>query len=337
MLVELHKRGYSIGLIVFELQGALVDMLPSGVQGYNLGTVSLRDSLLSFLRKLYYLKPKIIFSTFGYINVILLAIRWLLPRGSSIWVREANLPSISLKNNSYSWFMSQAYRWLYPRADRVLCTSLRMQREFVNVFKVPLVKIRLLFNPVDERLIRSKVNKKSIKRDANTICFVASGRLTYQKGFDRLLYWFASLGNKNSRLTILGDGIMEDELRLLADDLDIGDRVSFVGFCDNPWQMYAESDVFLLSSRWEGMPNVALESLACGTPVIATDESGGIYEVAEQAVLNSVTVVSSPASFCKAMESVNPSLADSLRVSLLPDSYKISNVIDDFERLLDEA
>jgi len=336
MLVEMHKRGCLVCLVVFEHKGALVPILPDDLPVYNLDTISLRKSLFSLTYKIRCLKPKIIFSTFGYVNVALLAIRWLLPQGSNIWLREANLPSISLKNNSHSWLMHLGYRWLYPMANRVLCTSLKMQDEFLNIFKTPPSKISLLFNPVDEHLIRSKV-EEGVRCNTDIVSFVASGRLTYQKGFDRLLYWFANLDNKNSRLTVLGEGYMDSELRLLADDLNISDRVDFLGFCDNPWQAYAMADVFLLSSRWEGMPNVALEALACGTPVIATSESGGIAEVAEQSVRGAVTVVDAESGFELMMRSVLPRSNFSKRDSLLPEKYQLHVVVDEFLKLVDTA
>ena len=76
-------------------------------------------------------------------------------------------------------------------------------------------------------------------------------------------------------LTLLGEGPLRPELERLAQQSGVADRVHFVGFQKNPYPFFAQADAFVLSSRYEGFPNVVLEALACGTPVIATPAPGG--------------------------------------------------------------
>lgn len=335
LLNYLYRCGYSVQLIVLNDKGELKSEVCFGIPVHNLDRNSLRKSILQLTVKLRSLKPKMIFSTHGYVNLALLIIRLFFLRGGNVWVREANLPSISLPNNSYSYLMQIGYRWLYPLADRVICTSERMRTEFVRDFQIPSSIIDLLPNPVNEKVIRAKA--KELKRgSSNGVCFVTAGRLTYQKGFDRLLQWFAKLEDKKARLYIFGRGELEGELKQQAEKLCVADQIVFAGFSENLWSWFAGADAFLLPSRWEGMPNVVLEALACGTSVIVTKESGGIEEVAQQSKPNSVTVVSSDDSFYQAMDNVIPSAFQDIRISLLPNCYKISNVMDKFEQWLDE-
>ena len=116
--------------------------------------------------------------------------------------------------------------------------------------------------------------------------------------------------------------------------LNLKNRVKFVGFCDNPWQWYNGADAFLLSSRWEGMPNSVLESLACGTMVIATEESGGIKEIVDDKV-DSVIVAANPQEFIYSMNNVNIKNNKTLLKSLLPEKYKKENVVHVLESWLD--
>ncbi len=97
--------------------------------------------------------------------------------------------------------------------------------------------------------------------------------------------------------------------------LGIEKQVVLAGFNNNPWQWYAGADAFLLSSRWEGMPNAVLESLACGTPVIATFESGGIDEVAKCTSNSTVTVVKNSSQFVQAMKEVKQGENHSIKPS----------------------
>jgi glycosyltransferase involved in cell wall biosynthesis len=335
LLTGLHNRGHLIEIIVFDKSGPLLSMVPANVLIYNLGTITLKRSIVPLIKKIRQLKPKVIFSSLGYINVALLSIRWLLPRKIEIWIREANLPSISLPNNSYPWLMSMFYRILYRKADKLICSSKKMRNEFTLDFLVSEHVVSILPNPIDvDKILISTL--PIMRFDKGGVCYIAAGRLTFQKGFDRLLCWFSKLEDKKSTLAILGDGVLKDELIRETESFNIQNRVKFIGFCDNPWQWYAGADVFLLSSRWEGMPNSALESLACGTPVIATEESGGIKEIIEQKINNSVVIVSGAQQFVKAMNSVKIKNQNYQSDSLLPEKYKKENVIHIIEGWLDE-
>jgi glycosyltransferase involved in cell wall biosynthesis len=333
LLTELYNRGYSVAIIVFDSSGPLLSMVPKAVPVYNLDKITLRKSIISLIKKVKQLNPNIIFSTFGYINVALLAIRWLLPQKIKIWIREANLPSISLPNSPHSKLMTALYKLLYKRSDKLFCSSKRMREEFMLEFLIPGHIIEILPNPVDTEMIKSSIS--TIERfDNEGVCYVASGRLTYQKGFDQLLRWFSALNNKTATLVILGDGDDRSKLIQQSNDLNIQDQVKFIGFCKNPWKWYAGADVFLLSSRWEGLPNVVLESLTCGTPIIATSESGGIAEIASQVKVGDLIVTSTPSIFINEMLKVKPNPSKKMKVSLLPKIYNIKHSVSILERLM---
>ncbi len=336
LLRELYNCNYSVGIIVFDKSGPLLSMVPNGVPIYNLGTSTLRRSIFPLVRKIQKIKPKVLFSTLGYINVVILSVRWFIPKKTKIWVREANIPSISLKNNAFPKLMMFFYQALYKKSDSVICSSIKMRDEFVSHFSVPKSIINVLPNLIDIQKIRSSA--LPMKRfDKGGVCYISSGRLTFQKGFDRLLYWFSELDNKKSTLTILGEGHLKDKLIELVVSLNIKDRVSFRGFCTNPWQLYAGADVFLLPSRWEGMSNSVLEALACGIPVIATKESGGISELALQSKFGAISVVDVyNDEFLLLMGSVIASSSTTLRESLLPPMYEVDTVIQTFTKWIDE-
>jgi glycosyltransferase involved in cell wall biosynthesis len=308
-------------------------MLPDEIVIYDLDTRTLKKSILPIIRIVRKLKPAIIYSTFGYINIPLLACRWLLPSGIMIWIREANLPSISLDNNPHPYFMKLAYYFLYRSSDRVFCTSHLMRKELTLNFNVPELKISLLTNPVDEENIH--LNIAYVKRkNSKGLNFVAAGRLTYQKGFDRLLLWFSSLNNSNNTLTILGDGPLKRSLKADIQELGIQNQVTLGGFVDNPWQYYAEADAFILPSRWEGMSNAALEALSCGTIVISTSSSGGIKEVQKEAVRNSIIIVDSGDEFIQTVNNLALKKESSINPSLLPKKYKLEISVLTLEKFI---
>jgi glycosyltransferase involved in cell wall biosynthesis len=327
---HLHYRGYTVGVLVFSDSGPLLSALPNGVQVFNLKTVTLTRSFVTLIKKIYSLKPKIIFSTFGYINIALIVINLFLKKKFSIWIREANLPSISIPNNKYSAFIKFSYKVLYKYSDRIICSSKRMRLEFINTYKIPRSKLNILHNPVDIKLIRESIIDTSYI-NCNGSRFVAAGRLTKQKGFDRIIKWMSIIEDKSATLVILGDGPLKKDLINLAHKYNVEDRVIFTGYVKNPWSWFAGADAFVLPSRWEGMPNAALEALACGTLVISTSESGGISEVKKHCTPGSVFVASTQDSFVKAMNMVESQKKYKPRESLLDKRYYIDNSIDEIE------
>jgi glycosyltransferase involved in cell wall biosynthesis len=333
LIIGLNKRGYEVRVIIFNKKGPLLSELPASVIVYDLQTKTLRRSLFPLMRKIKLLNPKLVFSTFGYINIGLLFFRFIIPKEIKIWVREANLPSISLTQNPHRFIMKLGYRLLYKLADKVICSSQKMLNEFIENFKIPISKLEVIPNLVNVTMIQANISNATAYQN-DKVNFVTMGRLNYQKGHDLLIKWFSTLKNKNSILRIIGSGPMEDELKVLVKKLNLSERVIFVGYIDKPWGMIAASDMFLLPSRWEGMPNAVLESLVCGTRVIATNESGGIIELSEISKNGAIIVTFSEIEFCTEMEKIKPNNTIKLKENLLPEIYYLENALEAFSSKL---
>jgi glycosyltransferase involved in cell wall biosynthesis len=106
------------------------------------------------------------------------------------------------------------------------------------------------------------------------------GRLTRQKDFPSLLRAFAKVrAERPCKLVILGEGGDREKLERLARELGIDEDFYLPGFAPNPYKYLRRADLFVLSSAWEGSPNVLTEALALGIPVVATDCPSGPREV----------------------------------------------------------
>jgi glycosyltransferase involved in cell wall biosynthesis len=110
---------------------------------------------------------------------------------------------------------------------------------------------------------------------------IFAGRLVNVKGLDLLLLAMSTIRARLSQasLTILGQGPLLAKLLKQTHDLGLTDAVRFMGFQQNPWPYLKHADIFVMSSRYEGLPNVLLEALALGTPIVATDCPGAIREM----------------------------------------------------------
>lgn len=332
LLAGLDRTKFEPTLIVFAACGPLSTLCPGDVPIVELGQRRLRNAVPALVRKLRELRPQVIFSTFGHVNLALLAARDMLPGPPRIVIREPNTPSSSLPSLAYGRLLGLGYRVLYRRADCVVCPSELIARELEGLYRIRRRRLARLANPVDAENLR-RLATPPLRDGGSGGRFVAVGRLSPQKGFDRLVQLFAQMPS-TARLTILGDGVMEAGLRQTIADLGIGDRVTLGGFEPRPWPALAGADACLLPSRWEGMPNVALEALACGTPVIATPEAGGIVEVATAAPPSVILAKFGP-DFLGAMKALAGSCsARELRPSRLPPDFELDRVHARFAELL---
>ena len=102
---------------------------------------------------------------------------------------------------------------------------------------------------------------------------LAAGRFVPVKGFDRMIRIFSKISTRfpKEKLIICGDGILMEKLRRTAEEYHVQDRVIFPGMLDGLVQFYRKADAFLLTSHYEGQPNVLTEAMSCGCPVIAFD------------------------------------------------------------------
>ena len=333
LLAAIDRSRFSPTLIVLAGDGPLADLLPADVPLVDLAKPRLRHALPALVGAIRRMRPQAVVSSLGYMNVALIASRWLLPRGTRIIVREANMPSLSLPSGPRPGLTRWLYRRYYPRADAVICTSYMMMAEMAGAIGVDRTRLHLLPNPVDVPAVRAEICSLAA-HPAGPVRFIAAGRLIRQKGFDRLVERFVNFPLE-SRLTILGEGFDRRALQAACDRLGLDGRVDMPGFVNKPWPHYAAADAFLMPSRWEGMPNAALEALACGTPVIATPQSGAIAELAAQAPEGALTIAPWGESFDAAMAAVKAAAPDKKpRPSLLPPGHEPGAVARRFEEIV---
>jgi len=179
----------------------------------------------------------------------------------------------------YRWFSKFMVMFSYKRADLVLANSYAMQTDLIENFKIK-TPVRVIYNPIDLNFIRThKDEVPDFVFDKDIFHFVNVGGFRKEKNHLLLLQAFFILKNLPCKLVIVGGGVMEEELKQKVSDLGLMDKVVFCGFELNPFKYVSRCDCFVLSSDVEGFPNVLIEALACGKPVISTDCSSGPREL----------------------------------------------------------
>jgi glycosyltransferase involved in cell wall biosynthesis len=171
-------------------------------------------------------------------------------------------------------------RFLVPYTDRIICVC-RSDYDKATAVGVAIPdRTSIVYNGIEvDKFTRYLDNKHSDKSKhlfgiaPNEFVFGNVGRLHVQKGHKFLLQAFANVDDR-ARLAIVGDGELRDELIALADELQISDRVSFLGARADIAEFLSVINVFVLPSLWEGQPIALLEALAIGKPCIASSVDG---------------------------------------------------------------
>ena len=186
-------------------------------------------------------------------------------------------------------------RLLYRRAELVVANS----RAAIGVMAayVPPSKLRWLPNP-----LRAASGQEG-ERIVSQPFFLSVGRLDRQKGHDILLTAFATVAGRLSRwrLVVLGGGPLRTDLENLASKLAISERVRFAGYVADPFPCYRQAAALVHPARFEGMPNVVLEAMSVGTPVVVTDAQAGLEGIVRHGETGLVVPVGSSEALGNAM------------------------------------
>lgn len=178
-------------------------------------------------------------------------------------------------------------RRLYPLADAIVAVSEGVAADTVNNARISADKVHVVRNPVitpdlyeqaNASLPASAVSDWLTNRTQPVA--LAAGRLTRQKDFMTLLQAVKQVNQTTPlRLIILGEGRQREALEQSIAASGLQQQVALPGFQANPYAWIQRADVFVLSSRWEGSPNVLTEAAALGIPVVATDCPSGPREL----------------------------------------------------------
>ncbi len=340
LLNNIDRQKFSPEFLALKDNGPVKEWINKDIPFHSFGNRTIKTSIVAFLKFIKKEKPDIIFTTMVHSNALALLAKIFFPKIKVI-VREAALPSVLISKYGFKGRLCIfVYKLLYPKADVVISNCSQMIDDFEKVIKIKTDNHKILFNPVDTRRIYAKLPEK-IEKTSDKINFVAVGRLSYEKGYDRLIKSLGGLNiDKNWRFDIIGDGEYKKVLQDLIKENGLENKVFLRGYHSNPWVIAANADCLLLPSRWEGMPNVVLEGFACGIPAIAISQAGGIMDIAKYADKSILNIVDNMDQFVQAMGKIEIMDKDQdinrnkNIISKLPEEFNLERVIKNFEGML---
>jgi len=278
---HLSPRSYELHMGTMLASGARTAPaeFPPHVTLHGLGASRVRAAAGPLLRLVRSLRPDLILSGMAHLNFLVLLLRPFFPAFTRVVVRQNGSVSAALAHSGQPFYTRQLYRRLYPRADRVVCQSQAMADDLSR--HAPAARLSVLPNPIEIEEVRAVAARSSLE----SACWsgpgphlLGVGRLEPEKGFDLLLQALAATRKRFPRveLALLGTGKEGASLRGLTEALGLEDVVHFPGLVAEPAAFFPTTDLFVLSSRHEGLPNALLEAAAGGLPLLCTPASGGI-------------------------------------------------------------
>lgn len=316
------------------------DQVPGWVMVHALAVPRIRSAAIPLIRLVRTLQPDLILSGMAHLNFLVLLLRPFIPRATRVIVRQNAMVSADLGSGRVPLYTRYFYKFLYPRADKIICQTHAMAADLAVQSCGFKSQLQVLANPVDADAIRKLRPDDEDLWQTPGPRLLACGRLSPEKGFDLLLESFASLRVKfpDARLIIVGAGPELATLISLRNRLRLETSVQFAGYVSHPERFFPGATLFVLSSRQDSLPNALLEAAAGGLPLVALPSSEGVVNLlaGKRGVWLGKEISSSALTRC-----LLAALASLYTGERFPhawvECFRMDYAIEGYERLIDET
>jgi len=332
LINNIDKEKYHPVLLLMRKEGYYLELLDKTTEIINIKTKRIRNSFFPILRTLRQLKPNIVFGGWGEVSAYLALVIPLFPKTKFI-ARETNIVSQHVTRPEIKFF----YRF-YNNFHKIIAQSDDMKEDLVRNLKINESKIVKINNPVDFDSIEKKETAIiSLPFSANSKNVLAIGNLSHRKGFDNLLRVFEFLKTENIHLYLIGDGQDREKLLAQKENLQLN-KVHFLGRVTNPYPYLKNCDLFVLSSRYEGFPNVLLEAGACGTFSLSNNCKGGINEIIQPNINGKIVDIENYPYFAEEIKTALSEIHDKNAIkNSIKSRFSKEIIISQYEQVFDNC
>lgn len=281
----LSGMGFEVTLLLIHKKGKFLDLVNSSIEVREMKSSNYLSLVPSLMRELKKESYDILFTATPSLNIVSILAKIFAFAKTKIVISERTDPIKEFKGTPFgiyklSFFMIPL---IYRFSDGIIAVSKGVAKKISKIAAIKPGRVEIIYNPAfsEENLQQLTIplddewlNDKSIP------VIISAGRLTYQKNFELLIKSIKILSDRRKvRLIILGEGELKDELLELVNRLALENSVKFVGFQMHPITWISQSDVFVLSSRWEGFGNVLIDALSAQITIVSTDCPSGPGEI----------------------------------------------------------
>jgi glycosyltransferase involved in cell wall biosynthesis len=304
------EAGRRVAVLLINCKGEYLKDVPAHLPLIDLKGGSVLGSIPALARWIATNHPKSILSALTHVNIAVLAATKLAGFKGNTVVSERN--QISEKAATARGLREKlTYRLapsLYRMSNAVVAVSQGVAEDVTEFTGLERRKVHFVHNPVFDETLLARAREAAphpwlAEEPRQSPVIIAVGRLHVQKDFPTLIRAFARLRERReARLIIFGEGVERPGLERLIEETGHGKDIDLPGFCSNPFAAMARADLQVLSSRWEGFPNVLVEGMSCGTAVVATDCPSGPREILDGGKYGPLVAMGDDAAMAEAME-----------------------------------
>ena len=282
-------RGYLVDLVLASVQGPYLKNVAPGVRVVDLKAGRVIRALLPLVSYLRRERPNALLSAMTHSNVIAICARIMSGVPTRLVVSERSTISMDIRQ-AQGWasrFIYALVPKIYPLADCIIAVSKGSAANLISYASLPTNSVVVIYNPFELHHIQKRAMEAIHHpwfEPYQPPVVLSIGRLTEQKDFPCLIRAFVRLRGegRHLKLLILGEGELRSSLEILVVECGLtAEDVQMPGFVSNPFAYLARCATFVLSSRYEGLPGVLIEAMACGAPVVSTDCLSGPREILE--------------------------------------------------------
>ncbi len=329
---EFANNGFDVDLVLVQKEGPYLGEVDKKIKIIDLKSKRVLFALIPLIFYLRKNKPSHILSTLTHANIIAIIAKKISLVNSKIIIRQEIYFS-SIPSNKLKLIASFVYR----KSDVVVALSKDMADNLIKNININKNQLVVINNPIIEKIEKefSDVISHPFFRNKEGKIILSIGRLSEQKDFRNLILSFSQIREEsNAKLIILGEGDERINLNKLIKELNLEEYIDMPGFINNPYKYMANSDLFVLSSKYEGFPNVLIESLACGIPIISTDCPSGPREILDDGKYGKLVPVGDVDALAKA---IGESLKESVNIKELKErsrDFDIKKIFNEYLKLL---
>src|SRR5215467_638025 len=282
----LAERHFVVDFVVWTEGGPLRSLLSEKVHVVVLGTYNPVRLVFGFARFLKTHKPEVVISALFVRNIVAAFAKAASRSQTHLILTEHVAIGTYLRNEPRRLrrlSIPPLMRLTYVLAQNIVAVSRGAAQSLAPVLgKATSKRITVIYNPIDLARIEAMAAADDKITSWNVPTIINVGRLIEQKDQQTLIQAFAKIrSHRPCRLVILGEGEKREVLAALAQKLGVGSDVMMPGFIANPYSWMRKSAVFVLSSKFEGLPTVLIEAMQCGIPVISADCPSGPAAILE--------------------------------------------------------
>lgn len=339
----LAGRGYKVELVLGDVSQAFRTELDPSIRLVDLkspGVIGLVPGLIRYLRRA---RPRVLFTAVPNCNAVAVAARLLAFSRTKVVISERSDTRLEFENTPVGLYKLSIMLipFTYRLADRIVAVSKGTADSLAKFGRLNRKKIDVIYNPSFNENIpiqaTAPLDHQWIREGRKIV--VSAGRLCPQKNYELLIAAAAKVHAKDDsvRFLILGEGPDRQKLEALRDEMGLKGVLELPGADTNPYRWFAASDVYVMSSLWEGFGNVLVQALACGCKIVSTDCPSGPREILADGAYGALVPVGDVGGMAEAIHTAIGQKADKARLFARAREFSLDAALAQYEVIFDLA